>query len=115
MIHTLIRAGLFLVLPVSRASSLGNIWVNLYFIANLPHVLVHTAILFVWSRSGLAWSGVRSPFLTKNSRHPADVAGDHADRRTNHRSSCQFIAFAPVALALIASAYLQGPLPIFGL
>lgn len=104
VLHGLVRLALFIAMPAERASSLGNVWINLRFLTEMvahPHALTPTAVLVMWyvvAAFGLPHAPVflrRATVLLALLLASTMFVGQLNEAR-------QFAAFAPVAVALTA-------------
>jgi hypothetical protein len=104
LVHFTVRACLFWALPVERASALGNVWINLHYLATAitdPQPLFATVLLFAWfgaSLLGLATAPrfLRAATLTLPMLFIATITVGQINEAR------QFVAFIPVAIALTA-------------
>jgi hypothetical protein len=102
-LYAAVRSALFHALPETRASALGNIWINLHFAAiapSLPAALFDTFILAFCS--GIALFGIpHAPvFLRKSVAILVLLAGSTLFVGSLNEAR-QFLAFAPAAAALL--------------
>jgi hypothetical protein len=103
VIHLAIRGVLFYFMPETRASALGNAWINLHFVWTAvlgSPSLVDTFLLFVWFATAL-FGLPHAPRLLRRAVVVLPMLIGLTVLVGQLNEARQFVAFAPVAFALL--------------